>query len=150
MSDLNISNYIMNTTYPFHKIDMANPVGFTTTNIFFSAEPPDPEEPTTVSTTNETLIYQFAHGYDYLPSTWIQRVTSGLAYPYITLGGALPFSTYARFSSKVDDTYIYYYIQKQWGRVYGTNDDISGAHVQGKSISIRCNVFVEDLSGTMV
>ena len=145
-----MSDIIFNTTYPFHKIDTANPVGFTTTSIFFSAEPPNPEEPTTVATTNQTLLYKFAHGYNYLPSTWIQLATNGLAYPYISSGGPLPLSTYAKFISKVDDTYVYYYLEKRWGRVFGINDDISGASVIGKTIYVRCNVFVEDLSGTMV
>ena len=147
---MTVNNTIFNTTYPFHKIDMANPVGFTTIELTFNTETPNPEEPTTTSTRSEELVYQFAHGYNYMPSIWTQVSSNSIGWSYLASGGALPLSTYAKFQSRVDETYVYFYVTKQWGRVFGVNDDISDAYVQGMTVSIRCNIFVEDLTGTMV
>lgn len=59
------SNVIFSTKNPFYKIDTQNSKGFPTVNLFFAHDPPEPVSP---SNQQDTIVYQFAHGYTYKPA----------------------------------------------------------------------------------
>lgn len=147
---------LFDTRKPFHKLDLSNERSFQVIDLTLNSEPPDPATPTSVTTFSNTLVYQYAHGYNYLPSTWFLISidafghTLGPEGSMIKVGGGVPGSTNAKFNIEVDDTYVKFYIKKQWGRVFGTNDNINDAHVAGMMVSVRAYIFVEDLTGTTV
>jgi hypothetical protein len=65
------------TKYPFMKLDTTNEVSFQTISVLFNSEPP---QPPAFSYTN-TLIYSFAHGYDYVPSVWLTWQNPSPSFP---------------------------------------------------------------------
>lgn len=70
---------ILNSTQPFTKLDTQNIVSFQTISILFNSEPPQP--PITAPFTTDTIIYQFEHGYTYVPSVWVQWQNQSPAFP---------------------------------------------------------------------
>lgn len=141
-----------NTRYPFHKLDSTNNNSFQVITILLGVEPPNPTAPTTTATYSETLVYSFAHGYTYTPSTWFLISLDGFA---TTIGpegnaflvqGQIPGSTNAILNIRVDSTNVYFYVTKTWGYVFGTPDPVA-PNVVGTTLSIRSYVFVEDLLG---
>lgn len=146
---------ILNTRFPFHKLDSTNDVSFQVINITFVTEPTNPVAPTSEDTFSETLVYSYPHGYTYTPSTWFLLslddfdTTLGPEGSMIVAIGAIPGSTNAKFNVRVDDTNIYFYINKTWGYVFGVPDP-DPPNIINMRVSVRAYVFVEDLSGTMV
>jgi len=146
---------ILNTRFPFHKLDSTNNVSFQVINITFINEPPNPVTPTSTATFSDTLVYSYPHGYEYTPSTWFLMslddfdTTLGPEGSMILVQGQLPGSTNAKLNIYVDDTNIYFYIKKTWGYVFGTPDPVA-PNIINTRVSIRSYVFVEDLSGEMV
>lgn len=139
---------IFNTRYPFAKIDTTNPVSFQIINIAFFNEPPRPALDSGLNV--KTLIYKYAHGYDYIPSTYFlisknnfQEVLG--AEGSLIAGNYTAFGQYAAFEVEVDATYIYFYVN-----VYDIGIFDSYVTVAGTNLSIRAYVFVNDLSGTDV
>lgn len=141
-----------NTRYPFHKLDSTNINSFQVVTILFGAEPPNPVAPTSTATYSESLVYSFAHGYTYVPSTWFLLSLDGFA---TTIGpegnaflvqGQIPGSTNAILNIRVDATNVNFYVTKTWGYVFGTPDPVA-PNVFGLTVSIRSYVFVEDLLG---
>lgn len=142
------------TRYPFHKLDSTNPNSFQVISLFFNTEPPDPVMPTSTATFSNTLVYKFAHGYTYVPSTWFlfsvdnfttTRGPEGTIF-FDGVGAQLPDSTNAIINVSVDNTYVYFYVLKQWGYVFGTPDP-NPPHVIGITLSVRAYIFVNDLLG---
>lgn len=146
------SQVVFNTKYPFHKLDSTNSNSFQIITILVGVEPPNPVAPTSTATFSNTLVYTFAHGYTYLPSTWFLISTDAFATTFgpegamIVTKGQIPGSTNAKLNIQVDATNVYFYIAKQWGYVFGTPDP-SPPTVVGLSLSIRAYIFVEDLLG---
>jgi len=144
------------TRYPFAKLDSTNENSFEVISLFFNTEPPDPATPTTTTTTSNTLVYKYAHGYTYTPSTWfllsLNNFTNTLG-PEGSIIEVAPGSnlslTYATLNITVDDTYVYFYVYKQWWAKGGVIDP-NPPHVIGLTVSIRAYIFVEDLLGGSV
>lgn len=140
------------TRFPFHKLDSTNPNSFEIITLFFNTEPPDPPSNATGTTTSNTLIYKFEHGYTYVPSSWFLisldnfATTIGPEGTQILTIGQIPGSTNAILNVQVDATYVYFYVFKTWGYVFGTPDP-TPPHIIGFSVSIRSYIFVNDLLG---
>jgi len=149
------TNLTFNTRYPFHKLDSTNEKSFQVISIFFNTEPPDPPSNASGTTYSSTVVYSYKHGYNYNPSTWFLISTDNFSTvlgpegtQLVTIGN-IPGSTNATLNIKVDDTTVYFYIDKQWGYAFGTPDP-TPPHVIGFTVSIRAYIFVEDLTGTSV
>ena len=136
-----------NTSYPFAKIDSTNNVSFQIINILFLTEPPNPDG--SVSTYQRNLIYQFAHGYTYVPSTWFMvsndNFTTALGTEGVVLTGNSTVLGAAILIVTVDSTNVNFYVDKYWGGI-GVYKPV----ILGTSIEIRSYVFVNDLTGTDV
>lgn len=67
----------LNTQYPFHKLDVTNPVSFQNIVLSFENNPPGPDMSGAVfypyTRVQKTVVYQFPHGYSYIPATWFQN-----------------------------------------------------------------------------
>jgi len=144
------SQLIFSSQYPFAKLDKTNKVSFQNIALLFENEPPNPDGVTNFLQT--TLVYQFPHGYTYVPSTWflMQNPTNtgiGLQPAYQQEGGiiintnAFPFAA-AIFRMEVDSQNVYFYVDK-----YFTSGD-TPPNIQGFSLNIRVYVFAGDLTGT--
>jgi hypothetical protein len=143
------------TRYPFHKLDSTNPNSFEIITIFFNREPPDPVMPTPggSTTTSNTLVYSFPHGYSYVPSTWFLvsidnfQTTKGSEGAIIEIAPSSGIAqTYARLGITVDKENVNFYIYKQWWARAGIVDP-NPPHIIGFSVSIRSYIFVNDLLG---
>jgi hypothetical protein len=141
-----------NTRYPFAKLDSTNINSFQVITVFFNTEPPNPPVSPGSSGTLETFIYKYAHGYSYKPSTWflisldnfVSVLGSEGSWIYGAATGFSPAN--AQFNIRVDDTYVYFYVNKSW-----SNDGITGPpNIIGYSVSIRAYVFAEGLTGDSV
>ena len=136
-----------NTRYPFAKLDSTNPVSFQVITLFFNTEPPNPS----AGNTNKTLIYSFAHGYNYEPSTWFLVSTDNFSSVIGTegvwlFGNSTTFgSAYAILNIEVDTTNVNFYISK-----FTSTSPVVNPDIIGYSVSIRSYIFVEDLSGGSV
>ena len=147
------NNVLLTTRYPFHKLDSTLTQSFQIITVFFNTEPPDPTSPTTGNTTtSKTLVYKYAHGYTYLPSTWFLlsldgfSTTIGAEGATILNNGALLSSAY--FNVEVDTLNVYFYVTKSWPNPTGTVP--APPHIIGFAVSVRAYIFVEDLTGTSV
>ena len=146
------SEVIFSAQYPFAKLDKTNTVSFQNIALFFAHEPPNPNGTSVFQTT--TLVYQFAHGYNYVPSTWfmMQNPTNtgvGLQPNYQQEGGIIIatdelYYTAAVLTMNADATNVYFYITKY----YTAGDSQSLPNIYGFSLNIRVYVFVGDLTGT--
>lgn len=74
-----LSSLVMNSTIPFTKLDTQNIVSFQTISILFNGEPTQP--PAGSPYYAITPIYQFAHGYNYIPSIWLMWQNSSPEFP---------------------------------------------------------------------
>lgn len=83
---------------PMTKLDTTNTVSFQTISLLFNAEPP---QPTPVTLATDTQLYQFAHGYDYIPTIWMEWQNASPSYP--PPPGA-PGSATTMFNAFGDDT----------------------------------------------
>lgn len=141
-----------NTRYPFAKLDSTNKNSFEIITVFFNTEPPNPTGGAGTTTTKKTLIYQYKHGYTYIPSTWFLTSTDNFATVLGSegawlLGNASGTSAQiAKFEIEVDSTYVNFYIDKQWTNT-GSN---SPPNIIGTTVNVRAYIFVEDLSGGSV
>lgn len=63
---------------PLTKLDTTKLESFQTISILFNSEPPQTDPGTFVSTTQ---LYQFAHGYTYIPDIWMAWQNPAPAYP---------------------------------------------------------------------
>src|SRR5574337_828212 len=61
------ANLLVNSKYPFIKLDTDSSVSFQTIVFTFNTDPPEPVLP---STSQDTTVYSFPHGYNYKPSFW--------------------------------------------------------------------------------
>lgn len=135
---------------PFAKLDKTKATSFQNIRLLFNHEPPDPNGTTDFGPLT-TLVYQFPHGYDYVPSTWfLLQIISGGPVRYqqesaeILLVNAL-FYTSAVFRVSIDKDNVYFYIDKY----YDAGGGGPTAHILGFTLLIRQYVFAGDLTGTV-
>lgn len=143
---------LFSSQYPFAKLDKTNKVSFQNISLFFAHEPPNPDGLTTFLVS--TLVYQFPHGYKYVPSTWflMQNPTNsgvGLQPSYQQEGGIIIATDEALFTAailriEVDATNIYLYVDKRY--IQGDSQPLP--NILGFSLNIRIYVFAGDLTGT--
>lgn len=84
--------------YPFTKLDVTNIVSFQTISILFQNEPP---QPLASPGFTDTLIYQFPHGYNYIPTVWMQWQQPEPLFPADPISSGLTSTTFYTFG---DDT----------------------------------------------
>lgn len=143
---------IFSSQHPFAKLDKTNTVSFQNIALFFQNEPPNPSGIGIDTGPRTTLVYQFPHGYTYVPSTWFlmqnpSNTGVGLQPSYQQEGGIIiqtdPFN-YAIIRMQVDATNIYFYVDKY----YSTFASEPFPNIIGFSLNIRVYVFAGDLTGT--
>ena len=147
------SQVTFNTKYPFAKLDKTNPVSFQNISIQFYTEPPVPSGTYPDVGPTTTLVYQFAHGYTYVPSTWFLMQVTPTSPPPISInyqqeGTGAYFlivneatGTGAYLTVTADQTNVYFSVNK----IYNNVDPLP--NIIGYVLNIRCYVFVDDLSG---
>jgi hypothetical protein len=142
------------TQYPFGKLDKTNNVSFQNISILFKNEPPNPAGTPGNTGPIKTLVYSFAHGYKYVPSTWFlmqnpSNVGVGLEPAYQQEGGIIIATDEANFTGAimqilVDQTNVNLYVWKY----YDSTNSPALPNIQGFSLNIRIYVFAGDLTGT--
>jgi hypothetical protein len=134
------------TNKPFIKIDTQNEEGFKTITLIMVTDPPEPVGP---ATDTYTILYQFAHGYDYVPSVeTLFYVTNPPALAvvwqdYFQDFGVLSQRTAfdaATLYAVADATNVYIVCNKYKVAGFGLPNVLSGAN-----IDITTHVFVEDI-----
>jgi hypothetical protein len=156
------SDITFNTRHPFAKLDTTNKVSFQNINIFFANDPPNPNG--TTQTSLVTTVYQFKHGYKYIPALWCiyQRTGFGVQndfsstkfgpYGYengtFCVSSASDTAQYAELAFWADETYVYIGINKHYQTDAFHPDP--PVNLLGYSLLLRVYAFVNDLSGTDV
>lgn len=140
------------TRYPFHKLDSTNPVSFQVLTVFLAKDTPTPAASPGNTATNRTLVYQYPHGYSYVPSSWFLVSTDNFATVLGSEGSWIIGSAsgvspaVAKFEVDIDAINVNFYIFKQW-----TNDGTTPEpSVLGYFITVRAYIFLDDLSATGV
>lgn len=145
------SDVLFSTAFPFAKLDTTNTVSFQIISIFFNNDPPSPAFG---NAPIKTQVYQFKHGYTYVPSTWFllqfdsaSRQTPGYQYEngIIQVSSVADNANYAEFDVSIDQTNVTFYITKN---TINNIDPLS--EIFGYTLNIRSYVFVEDLLGGSV
>lgn len=138
---------LMDTSYPFLKIDTQNKVGFQTITLIINTDPP---EPTAGGANTYTVVKSFAHGYKYIPEVemlcYVQTPPPGQVYPqfqtyfqdYGRIGAATGGSAAALYAI-ADATNVYLVVEKS--RPSGGSTNL----LSGTNLLITLHVFVEDL-----
>lgn len=70
---------LLSMNNPFTKLDTTKIISFQTIQLLFNTEPPQP--PNTGPFYSNTLVYQFAHGYEYVPAIWMDWQNNSPAFP---------------------------------------------------------------------
>lgn len=81
-SDINnptLQQLVMDSKIPFTKLDTTKIGSFQTISILFNDEPP--QSPSSSPYYTNTLLYQFAHGYNYIPGIWAEWQNSSPEFP---------------------------------------------------------------------
>lgn len=138
---------LLNMKYPIAKLDTTNPVSFQNFTITFVTDPPEPA----LDSNNTTLIYRFAHGYNYVPQMWslINVVTPpasrSILQPYAQdanlLANVTPADT-AVMRVRADATYINITVDKSRTSLPGNGPN----PLPGLVVKLRIYVFVQDVS----
>jgi len=72
VNSADVTKLLLNSKYPFSKIDTQHPNSFTTLRLTFYNDPPE-----VIGTTTITKVYPYLHGYPYTPQYWAMgRVVS--------------------------------------------------------------------------
>lgn len=129
---------IMNTRFPFAKIDPTKDDSFRTTTVTFLNDTTD---------NTKVLIASFDHGYTYKPQVWgLWNVTWGASiagtpgeeqngYGTLVNTSGTPAST---LSYEADETKVYLYLTK------GSLPPVSPSDATGTSATLTTYVFVDD------
>jgi hypothetical protein len=142
------SAVLLSAKYPFEKLDSTNLVSFQNINFIFTHEPPTPATPTSsgAPNTNKTLVYSFAHGYNYTPRWWV-LIKNNAASPYklfgydstqLAVGDTA--DTNAVFTTEVTSTMMNFYVSKSVGYLATVLPN-----VQSIPLAIRTYIFVDQL-----
>lgn len=138
------SNLVLNSKYPYFKIDTQNTKALQYINLLFSNDPP---EPTGGNFVTYTTVYSFVHGYSYIPAVevefFISAPTSATYQLYFLDSGIVSktsVSTVATLYSLTDATNVYFIVQKTGNTVPGEVNNLSGLSIQA-----TVHVSVEDV-----
>lgn len=139
------SQISMNTSNPFIKLDTQNPKAFQTINLIITTDPP---EPPGAGGDTYTVVYQFAHGYKYVPSLeTLFNVTSNppgstFTQTYFQDWGQIGAHTIfdGVFLYAIADATNVYFIVDKYNAGGGSANLLTGTN-----ITITVHVFVEDI-----
>lgn len=135
----------MDTSKPFIKIDTQNPNGFVSLTLIITTNPPEPVGP---ATDKYTVLYQFAHGYKYVPSLeslfFVTSPPPGAAFTqtYFQDFGQIGAHTVADavyLFAVADKTNVYIICDK-----YNAGAGLPNL-LTGTNVNITLHVFVEDI-----
>lgn len=131
-----IQNLVMNSNYPFYKIDTQNKNGFRTTFLNFLNDPPED----TTGAYKFTVVYSYPHNYKYIPaiqSLFYAKVPpsgTGFTQNYFFDQGTIASHTAfdeAFFFCYADATNVYFVIRKYQDHANGgLPNNLSGAFYQ--------------------
>jgi hypothetical protein len=136
----------LNTSNPFLKIDTQNPVGFQTVTLLITTDPPNP---TPGGPDTFTIVYQFKHGYNYVPSleslVYVKVPPPGANYSQTYFQGtgiigAHSIGDAAYFYVVADKTNVYFIVDK-----YDSGSFSSPNLLTGTVLLVTTHVFVEDI-----
>jgi len=137
---------LMNFSNPFMLLDSQKPVSFQNIDITFLNDPPNPDGISNF--TQDTTIYTFAHGYTYIPATWLLFLNAnnptfkyGYAGGLIASEGAV---SGGLLLYKVDATNVYIIVRKFFQTGFG----ILPTSIVGKNVKLRLYVFANDIGVT--
>jgi hypothetical protein len=139
------SQITMNTSNPFIKLDTQNPKAFQTINLIITTDPPEPVGP---ATDTYTTVYQFAHGYKYVPSleTLFNVTTappgSTFTQTYFQDWGQIGAHTFLDgvFLYAIADATNVYFIVDKYNAGGGSANLLTGTN-----ITITVHVFLDDI-----
>jgi hypothetical protein len=138
---------LMDFEKPFAKLDVTNENSFKNIKLFFANDPPNPDG---VSSFNlRTEIHRFAHGYDYVPATWLLfENLNYAAFPvsvqYSQYGGVIGSEgagSAAYLAYYVTDTDFVIFVNK--GFVSGFGNPVT--NIAGTQLRLRIYIFAEDI-----
>lgn len=144
-TDSDASQVVMNTAHPFIKIDTQNDNGFLTLILSIVHDPP---EPSGGNTDAYTTLYQFAHGYKYIPTPEVLfNVTNP---PPILFGGQIYAleSIFLGGQSVFDGVYLYAVADATNVYIICDKQNFGGGFaniITGTNVTITTHVFVDDL-----
>lgn len=139
------SQILMNTSNPFIKLDTQVKTSFQTITLLITTNPPEPVSP---ATDTYTVVYQFNHGYKYVPS--IENLFNITTPPPSTVFMQTYFLDSGQIAGQTvaDGAYIYaiadvnnvYFIVHKFKTTGGSSNLLTGTN-----ISITSHVFVESV-----
>lgn len=142
------SEILLTTKDPLIKLDSTSQTSFRDIKLTFTRDPP---EPTGVGTdiTLSTIVYQYPHGYNYVPSFWglVQNLfpsSSNFYQAYFQADGILSAHTAddnATLSITADATNIYFTVTK----FYIAGVGASMNNIIGTILNCKVYVFVDDI-----
>lgn len=139
------SQITFNSANALIKIDTQNKAGFQTIELIITTDPPNPSG---VLTYRYTTLYQFAHGYKYIPSVealfYVQSFPPSASggQTYFQDSGTLGFDTNnatASLYAIADATNVYIIVAKQ------NSPTSSSILLTGTNVLISTHVFVDDI-----
>lgn len=142
-SDIPDSKVLMNTSNPFLKLDTQVKTSFQTITLLITTNPPEP-----VSGHTYTIVYQFAHGYKYIPAVEFlffvsspppATVFTQLYYLDSIVLKSTTVNDYAALYATVDATNVYFIVDK-FNSGSGSANLLSGTNIE-----ITSHVFVDDV-----
>jgi len=138
---------VLNSKYPFIKLDTQSTVAFQTINLVFFKDTPEPVGPSWLDT--YTTVYQFKHGLNYTPKVWalFQVVTPPVGthfyQAYFHEAGVIGAHTVD------DEVSMYYTVDNQNVNIVVDkfNDGLGNANnLIGTVMKITMFVFVDDFT----
>lgn len=140
---------LMNTRYPFAKLDTAEDISFQNITFTFNNDPPNPSGvfPDQLRT---TTVYTQAHPYNYIPAVWgLVKITtnapsSAFQQAYFLNEGVVAARTAfseAGFRVEADDDNIYFEVDKWYG---GGGDPVT--NIAGLVLKVRLYVFADEVT----
>lgn len=138
---------LLSTRYPFHKLDVTKRESFQNISLNFVNEPPTPDGVGTTSL--ETTVYRFEHGYTYIPAVWVLYqnlyVTATVLYGYReNIINTISAGSFAFLVTYVDDKYVTFKVRKNYFIADPLNPPAL-PNIAGYKLKLRCYVFAEDV-----
>jgi len=140
------SKVLMDTSKPFLKIDTQTTTGFQTITLIITTDPPEPVSP---ATDRYTIVYQFAHGYKYVPSVetlfYVTTAPPGATYSQTYfqdwgIVGAHTADDAAYLYAVADATNVYFIVDK-----FNDQSGLGSANLlTGTNVNISVHVFADD------
>lgn len=159
VTEAEAKDLLFTTQYPFAMLDTQNSMSFPSINLVFKTDPPNP--PPDLGIYENTVVYKFAHGYNYVPEVWMmfQRIqgsgvqsdpTDTRFSPYQMDGGLIAAATpssglnnRAYLYRDVDSSYVYLKVAKNYTTAFG----LQPVNLVGYQLLVRVYVFVNELGG---